>query len=647
MRRIGLLIFLGLLATLLIFPAVRAEEKKTDGQMPSLTGNIEGGFRLVDVDGSRNKFREHYNLDTGPRLLNLSLNGNYRSSRILDDFRLQANGVGGDPYQNYSLLVNKDRLYTFEASFKKSDYFYNTITYPVSRPDGNQTSFEEAHAFGTSRENTDFKLTIKPENLFKLTLGYSRMEKEGTTFLTALTTAVPPDVTLITTPVDEIDDFYFASAEFSLSIFDFYFEQDYRKSDNKLNFLSDPTANAAVELHESQTVKESLQTLRQPISRAKVHTLLFDKLDLSTNLVYSNSDFDVDINRPKDQFQAVRPPTTGEGSLNKKIWIWDMEASYSLLNSLTVHGIGQISELKQNGNITFTGSSRDTTEDGTVINKIFSHTVGAELEYVPLKDLSLNGGIKRQFRKLDFTRISQFNPPPPIENPVILQSGDTIYTLGFFWKPLTSLDFMGRVLIGEFNNPYTNISSTDTENIKFRVRYRPLRTLAFSATHAERNTENTTTFFKSNFKSDGISIGYQPVAKLDLNVGYTLQEGKSFSFFSSADAACFAFNPDAVNLCGGVNGAFVAEYQARSNILSADALYAITKKIKVGLDVRNIESSGTISFHFSDLGVFLGYLWPYNLETKLKYQWITYDEVVLNANDYVASVVTLSLGLNF
>lgn len=612
MKKIAFLGVLALILNLGILPAAGAEEQKGGDGMPSLSGNIEAGFRSVDTDGSDNKFRQHYNLDTGPRLFNFTLNGNYKTSSILDSFHLQMNNLGGDPYENYSLQVEKNKLYSFRASFRKSDYFYNVANDP--------------HTFDTHRENTDLILTIKPEHFPKLTFGYSKLDKDGTMFLSAFTgfgLGLQPQVALTSTPVDEKEDFYFASAEFSLAIFDFFLEQDYRRSENNYSFFSlDPAViYNSLEKHE----------LNQPISKVKVHTLLFDQLDLSSTFIYSRSELDVEIGRQ----QAVLA-TTGNGSVVKKIWIWDFEASYPLFDSLALHGLGQLSRVTQDGFIFFPPPAIlipaiQATETGTTIDKIFSKTFGFELEYFPISNLTLTAGLKRQLRETEFNRYNHVEPDQGI-----LKTDNTIYVLGFNYKPLASLDLMGKFLIGDLDNPLTHISPTDTENIKLRLRYRPLKNLTLTATHAQKDTENTQSMFKAHSISDSLSIAYQPIEKVELNLGYTVQKADNFSFFNPITSAV------AYEILGPVG-----QFSADSHIISGEVLYAITKKLNVGADIRNLDASGSRPLRFSDLGVLLSYLWPHSLESKIRYQLIEYDEDLTDVNDYITKMVTLSLALNF
>ena len=83
---------LALAIGLCIIPrALRAEEASRPLADYALGGEASAGYRLVDVDGSRDKYREDYNYRSGVRLFTLNLDGSSKApeTTAVDRFRLE------------------------------------------------------------------------------------------------------------------------------------------------------------------------------------------------------------------------------------------------------------------------------------------------------------------------------------------------------------------------------------------------------------------------------------------------------------------------------------------------------------------------------------------------------------------------------
>src|SRR5207244_10301581 len=87
-------------------------------------GSITTGYRFTDVNGYEPKFQELFDLNGGPRLLDLSLFGQAKT-RFVDHYSLTLSGIGGEPYSSAQLNVRKTRLYDLRANFRQPHYYWN------------------------------------------------------------------------------------------------------------------------------------------------------------------------------------------------------------------------------------------------------------------------------------------------------------------------------------------------------------------------------------------------------------------------------------------------------------------------------------------------------------------------------------------
>ena len=149
--------------------------------------SVELGYRVTDLTGSAPMYNTLVNLQTGPRILEQSLQ---MQSMTHDDFfdSLTANsfGWGGDPSNGAHLRAIKYHLYNFSASFRRDqNYFdYNLFANPLNpataTPVVNVNN--SPHGYYNRRRMYDFGLTLFPQRRFSILLDYNRNRVEGTSF---------------------------------------------------------------------------------------------------------------------------------------------------------------------------------------------------------------------------------------------------------------------------------------------------------------------------------------------------------------------------------------------------------------------------------------------------------------------------------
>ena len=150
--------------------------------------SIEFGYRAVDVTGSVQMYNTLVNLRTGPRLLeqSLSMQSQNHDSTLFDNLFLSSFGWAGDPNNALHLRLDKNKWYDFRYAFRRdqTDFDYNLLANPLNPPTSspNLPVTFSPHFFSTRRRISDFDLTLFPQSIFNLRLGYSHNNMTGPSY---------------------------------------------------------------------------------------------------------------------------------------------------------------------------------------------------------------------------------------------------------------------------------------------------------------------------------------------------------------------------------------------------------------------------------------------------------------------------------
>jgi hypothetical protein len=133
---------------------------------------------FVDVNGSEETYRTHYNYQTGFNLSEflLELNSEEQGLSWLDYLKLDGEGFGGaHPYERANLFFGKRGVYEFRGRYWKQDYFFNLANFALGD-----------HTDDSRRRVTDLNLRLFPHRRIVVDLGYVRNYRYGTAFTSEL-----------------------------------------------------------------------------------------------------------------------------------------------------------------------------------------------------------------------------------------------------------------------------------------------------------------------------------------------------------------------------------------------------------------------------------------------------------------------------
>src|SRR5947209_7485083 len=155
--------------------------------------SAEFGGRISDFTGNPGMWSTFVNLGTGPRLLEytLDMHSPTHTGLLFDDLTFSSFGYGGDPNNVSRFRIQKGRLYTLGANFRRDqnifdyDLFANPLNPTIVTPtltNRNVPILNSPHEFLLTRRMSDVNLNLFPLSKVRLRMGWSRVANEGTSW---------------------------------------------------------------------------------------------------------------------------------------------------------------------------------------------------------------------------------------------------------------------------------------------------------------------------------------------------------------------------------------------------------------------------------------------------------------------------------
>src|SRR5690242_1833124 len=192
LRRIRFLAALGVLISFVALPLLAQGQGSPGTEVGNynIQQSLEFGGRISSISGNGSVYDTFVNLQSGPRLYEqtLSMRSLNHQGVLFDNLYTSSFGYGGDPNSATRLRVYKNKWYDFSGSFRRDlNYWnYNLLANPLNPtnppPFPNVIVNNSLHLFDTVRRMSDFRLTLMPQSLVRVRLGYSRNVSEGPSF---------------------------------------------------------------------------------------------------------------------------------------------------------------------------------------------------------------------------------------------------------------------------------------------------------------------------------------------------------------------------------------------------------------------------------------------------------------------------------
>ncbi|MBP7147982.1 MAG: hypothetical protein KBD01_10585 [Acidobacteria bacterium] len=618
------------------------------------SGRILAGFRLSDIGGRKQKYRQHIGIDDGPSLFDLSFDlvPDQSLRSFADSVQLELNDFGGDPFESLRLRVRKFGAYDFSYSRRKSSYFYeDTILAPKDAatvdPTGRLSAGGDFHTFDFDRTQDTAELSLWVAERARLFFGFDRYERRGNS---TTTLDIQRDEFEFDTPIDERRNEYRGGLEWSFDRVTVVLEervQQFRSAGGLFLPGFSPGENTA-----------NLSTLdflfldqprrydaQQHIVRVRARPT--GRLTLGASASLQDLDLDTDYSETQQGTTPAGLPfgvtIGGDGKISRDIEQYELDATYLVSDRLAITANARRQALDQDGRLRAIG---DLDEDGTLSTLDLANSgewsidvagLDLGLQYQFSARLVATAGLRWQTREVDLGTDT-------FEGPASVAGRDTDHS-GFFadvsWRPLDRWRFVLDYEDDSYDDAFTNASASDHRRLRGRVQYGGDQGLFASLSHLAHRSENDESGWRSDRDQSRIDLGYR-AGTFDVVLGYG-----TWNVDQRVDQRVLLIGDPPAHFT------FPVAYETDSDFLNLDARWRISPAFTLGGEAWVYDSSGVWKQEQTDYRAFVEWAFLRNYLLHVGYRWLDYDEdtaglydakVSSSDDDYDARIAEFALG---
>jgi hypothetical protein len=635
----------------------------------STTTSIEIGYRFVDTDGSRSRYLSDVNVRDGLRLLDYSLDMRARpGTAILFDFlRLDMTNAGGDQSQYFSLRADKTRAYRFDATVRRFNYYRSLATFiaPIAN-----TSWRD---HDLRQQIGDFNLKLFPQRSVRINLGYGRSQAKGRS---TPTYSYERDLfQLLGDTRWEAND-YRLGLDASYRQWDFNVEQFYRRFKNDTEIGSkpgvDPGANLSSPTFGAISFLERDAPLRSRalVTRASVRGSISDRLHILLRGMHNDERMktpyaETSTGTSSNNSNILSRALTAGGVVKRPSSVLDAGITFDFNKHVAVSNTFRYINFRIEGDVSTLQTSLLQPPTGAQ-QTVIAQTIGTRLTDLTslLNTLELNLSFGKKFSanlgwratQRDVTLRGQFATPtsaPSATNPLVKDEEESETTHAFVGgmriRPTNRTSFIFDVERGTNNNVFVRISPLEYTRFRMRAQVQATNSLSFTGaftstdrTNPTRQVENET-----DFRSYTVSVNWEPVARLWLDVGYDYHD-----LFSTANIRYF--------LTGSQERLGKSLYYGRMNSVFANTRLGLTKRLDLLMAYYYIMDRGApavtigpndfvtaLPLRRHNPEVRLAYRFSNNVTGNISYRHYSYNEREFAAQDYRSNILMSSVRFTF
>lgn len=518
-----------------------AQSAKPDDAPYTVTSSIEVGVRGIAINGNADTYRSQLNYTPGFRLFdsNLVIKSKDGDGLVFDNLLVNTFGWDKDPNRYMRLNVEKNKVYRFDANYRRMDYFNSLRNLALNQ-----------HIADTEYRQGDFDLTLLPSNeKFKLNLGYSLNRNSGPSVITY---DYQRDEFPILSPVRSSSDEYRVGFDAKLWVFDLSFQQGWRffKDDTTYLINLPQAGNNTVNTSVINTFQRDVPTRgTTPFTRFSLHTFIGKRFDFTGRFIYSSGKTEYSLRETATGKDASGNNVTSDistvlGNAKRPNAMGDIGATFFVTDRFRLSETFRVNSFRINGGdeLLDTLLRTKTTAGGTtVLPPLITNTLAfRSIDYRRFLNqidgdvdvssrFSLHMGYRYTNRRVELAAndIIVGQSTPPFEPEQVDNHTDT-FILGFKARPARIWSVYFDMEHGQSDNVFTRTANYDFTNFRVRSILRPSKTLAINASLVTKdNTNPSIGIDGQNFGADintrifTGSADWTPSGKFTLSSGYT------------------------------------------------------------------------------------------------------------------------------
>ena len=628
----------------------------------NIVNSFETGYRFLSVSGNLNKYRADENFGNGVRLLDgfFSMNSKNGHGPLFDEFVVTANGLGGDPYESATLRVGKNRLYNYDLSWRKNDYFNPGLT-----TDGGQSP----HLQDTSYTLQDHNLTLFPQSRIRFMLGYSRDVQSGAGLSTVqLFDANGPfdstgDVFPIFENVKRVQNDYRLGGElhwlgFTLNAVHGW--EDF-KDDTPFRFNSGTSDNAAVGTSVNSFRRSAPYHGTSPYWRV---ALFRDSRWVNVNgrFTYTDGSRAFALNEAAlgtNQFGAVaNQQIITSGNARRPVATGNLNLTILPTSRLIISSRTSVYNVRTQGDSSYLQYDNATkSADFLFFQYLGIRTIGTDLDarYEINKRLDVHGGYAYSDRRIASSPQFAFagsSSPTPYTQVNILNSG----LFGIRFKPIKELTVNLDGEVGRANQPFTPKSERNYTVLSGRVQYKIKNLQLTALSNSNYNANSVTlTSYSSHARNYSASASWSPRSWFGLDASYSklhVDTLGGIAFFANAQllpnqVSYYVSNLHSGTLAAHFNVKRADLYVGYSRVQDVgDGRSSPTTTI-VGPALTPFTTAQTFPLRFQSPSARLSVSITERIRWNVGYQYFGYHENFFSGENYLANTGYTSLLWSF
>ena len=628
-------------------------EETTPGSAYAVDTTATAGYRLVDIDGAKQKYREDYNLRSGLRLFALDVDGRSKAPETtrVDRFHLDVDTPGDEPASRFRLTAADRTLYDFRADFSRSKYFY-AVPQLFEAPVAGDVRLDDLHDFNSIRTNGAVDLTLHPRGLPTLFFGYRLYERHGDA---TSTVRIPAgDTFVVPAPVESATHVGRLGTEFTALDTNVFLQQEYRRVDRRRDLGLAGTRSGVAPADASTLAffaNDQDEHLDIPATTVRLRRALGERAELTGAYFYSHAELGFGVARRSAGTVDVGGAPIGvsttsrsSGGATLDTHVADAGASVRLAEHVRLETSYRLNDRSQDGALaeqsTF-GAIAAVTGD-----HVRTHSMTTDVAVEPRADLSLRAGVRYARRDARFSASGQD------------VSTDTIGAIGGVrYRPWSFLDLFARYENVQIDDPFTvpgdpgrapalperEIALTFTNRGTAGVRVEPREWLTVSYQLVTDSRENDTLGARSRSFGNSASLSVTPLRDLTVFASYTRRD-----LDSHADILLAPLYGRTLSLQDGTEDVFVAElrwdfglggqrWSTGCDVAYVNADTTLRPRLEPGaggrkfFDLDRVDGGAFVALH---------HRW---IEPSVEFRMIDYAERVLPRNDYRATILAFKL----
>jgi hypothetical protein len=522
-----------------------------------VNGTVSVNYRFVDVAGREQKYRELFNLPSGPSL-SMQLTGKPRGEDpFADSYALDFYGVGSDPFPGGQLRMSKTGRWDLRVNYRESAYFWNRND-DADHPTGLH-GLTTNHDWDTERRLGSIHFNHRTTQNLRITLQYNRNSRTGAQYttrvvdyigaagtFTSFQRANPYQVgTILSDPgnVDDVLHRFLGGVSYTKKKWNVFYNAGYQQFTEKLTLENLRSPQRSINIDDNATANELLTSakwnefrrLRSPISQFSYTGQPLTRLQLRGYYIFYrftgpatiDSAFN-GLSRSNATGTLVAPyaiTETDRATLKETNNVIDqgftIQAS-RFLNVLadyrytrfTIHGVGQFQGV--NNGVTTTGTADNESRFGL-------HQADLVLEFIPNRTWTIRPGVR--LLKRDITVLDDGIADPRASR----RSKFASPMISVAYTPSDRLSLRGDFQNTTNGGPYTRISPRTERTFRFTGIFDATDKFRVENNTFIRNGKFSTTQFENSWRSSGATLTYDVDDRFSLFGGFTYD-----SFFATA-----------------------------------------------------------------------------------------------------------------